>query len=197
MKTSRLFLMASAALMMSTSLMAADLSSTYFDGGQNLTPGHRRGSDKTLAEVLNTKANADDVAAETVQVQRISVGYAALVAAGTGNAALFGTAIPDNAIIKRAYYDVTTTFAGNGNDGSTIKVGLEDQDNDVVAAVAISDAGNPWDAGLQEGIQDGTMAAALKLTAARKLAVTWTTGGTDTALSAGALDFFVEWVPGQ
>jgi hypothetical protein len=83
-------------------------------------------------------------------------------------------------------------------DTSTLSIGLEDQDVDVVAAVDIADGGDPWNSGLHEGIQDGTLAAALKLTAARQLAVTWDAGTNDaTALTAGAMDVFVEWVQGS
>ena len=130
---------------------------------------------------------------ESKRVQRITVAASSLT---DGSAVLFGTAIPDNAIITRTWYDVTTTFAGDVDDSSTIKIGLEDQDNDVVAAIAISNVANPWDAGQAEGIQDGTAANMIKLTAARQLAVTWTSNA-DAALSAGSMDVFVEWVQGS
>lgn len=150
------------------------------------------GSAKVLAGMISGSNGAR-------KVQRFSVGYAALNAATTGVAALFGSAIPDNAVIVRAYYDVTTTFQDNGSagdaDSATIKIGVEDQDNDVVAAVTIANGANAWDSGLHEGIQDGTAAAMVKLTAARQLAVTWTAGsGDSTALTAGAMEVFVEYV---
>jgi hypothetical protein len=131
--------------------------------------------------------------ATAINVQRISVGFAALNTAGDGVAALFGTAIPDNAIIIRTYFDVATSFSGDGDSASTLKVGLEDQDNDVKAAAALS----TFAAGLVEGIQTGTMASSIKLSAARQLAVTWDIGGTDTALDAGAMDVFIHWVQGS
>lgn len=134
--------------------------------------------------------------AGAVKVHRYDVGFADLNTAGSGVALLLGTAVPDNAVVLRTYIDITATFAGDGDDSSTIKIGLEDQDNDVVAAAAIK-TGTPWDAGLHEGIQDGTMANALKLTAARQLAVKWTAVATDTALTAGAMTVFVEFVVGQ
>lgn len=149
-------------------------------------------NNKLSAKVAND-ALLGTVADEAKRVQRFSVAYSDLT---DGTAVLFGTAIPDNAIITRAWYDVTTTFVGDTDDGSTLKFGLEDQDNDVVAAAAISAVGNPWDAGQAEGIQDGAAANMIKLTAARQLACTWTSN-TDSALTAGALDMFVEWVQGS
>lgn len=143
--------------------------------------------------VLSTDISSSDGARK---IARVSVAYTDLTTAGTGVAFVSGVTIPDNAIILRTYYDVTTTFAGDGDDSSTIKIGIEDQDNDVVAAVAIKTA-TDWDIGLHEGIQDGAMANALKLTAARQVAVTWTAVATDTTLNAGAMDVFVEYVIGQ
>ena len=156
--------------------------------------GRRAAKDASLGTTLQTlEAKADATQAVHVkQVQRINVAYGSLT---DGVAALFGTAIPDNAIIVRTWYEVTTTFAGDTDDSSTIKIGLEDQDNDVVAAAAISAGGNPWDAGFAEGIQDGTAANYIKHSAARQLAVTWTSNA-DSALTAGVMDVYVEWVQG-
>lgn len=169
--------------------------------GSNVATAVAVSGDATLANTGALTIAANAVTASKIsgsngakKVQRFTVGYAALNSAGTGVAALFGSALPDNAIVTRTWIDVTTTFAGNGDDGSTLKIGSEDQDNDVVAAVAISNGANPWDAGLHEGIQDGTAAAMVKLTAARQLAVTWTAAGTDTALAAGSMEVFVEYV---
>ena len=129
-----------------------------------------------------------------LQHERVTVSASDLTTAGSGTAHLEGNSIPDNSIIYQVLIDVTTTFAGDVDDGSTIKIGIEDQDNDVVAAVAISDMGNPWDAGIQAGIPVGTAASAFKLTAARQLAVTWATGGSDTTLSAGAMDVHIYYM---
>jgi len=149
----------------------------------------------TIANSAVTAAKISDTSgAKKLTVATVTA--ANLVAAGSGVAVLAGVAIPDNAIITRTFYEVTTTFAGNGDDASTIKIGIEDQDDDTVASIAISNGGNPWDAGLHEGIQDGAMANALKLSAARQVAVKWTIGGTDTTLNAGSMMIFVEWVQG-
>lgn len=147
------------------------------------------GAGKVLESMLSDTNSA-------TRLQKFSVGFADLNTAGDGVPALFGVAIPDGAIIKRVFYDVTTTFGGDGDDSSLISMGLEDQDNDVVIAVAIKTAGDAWDLGLHEGIQDGTAATMIKLTAARQLAVTVDYAATDAVLDAGAMDVYVEWVPG-
>ena len=128
----------------------------------------------------------------TPKLHRFTVNYTLLNASGFP--ALFGVVIPDNAIVTKVFYDVITTFAGDGDDGSTIKIGLEDQNDDVVAAIAINHGSNPWDAGIHAAIQDGAVANMIKMSAARDLAVTWTAGGTDTALTAGQMTVFVEYV---
>lgn len=144
-------------------------------------------SNPQLGTVLDAALDADGHTAV------IPVTYQELNAAGTGVAKLFGDAIPDNAIIERVWYEVLTAFSGNGDDASTIKLGLEDQDDDVKAASAL---GTGWTAGIKEGIQVGTAATMLKLSANRRLAGTWTAGGTDTALDAGVMNVYVRWAPG-
>lgn len=54
--------------------------------------------------------------------------------------------LPANAIITAAYYQVKTTFT-SATDAATIALKLENT-GDVLAAIAISDATNMWDAGI-------------------------------------------------
>lgn len=128
-----------------------------------------------------------------VKVQKFTVGFAALNSAGTGVAALFGTAIPVGAIVVRSFINVTSSFTGNGDAGSTIKVGVQDQaaTGDVHASGALS----VYAAGLVEGVSTGSAATMKPVsTSVKQLAVIWTIGGTDTALTAGAMDVYVETV---
>lgn len=128
-----------------------------------------------------------------VKVQKFTVGFAALNTATTGVAALFGTAIPVGAIVVRSFIRSTTSFAGNGDSGSTLKVGLQDAaaTGDVHASGALS----VYAAGLVEGVSTGSAATMKPVsTTAKQLAVIWTIGGTDTALTAGAMDVYVEYV---
>lgn len=54
--------------------------------------------------------------------------------------------IPDNAVVTKVWYDVVTTFT-SATDSATIALHLQSA-GDIVAAIAISDATNPWDAGV-------------------------------------------------
>ena len=56
-----------------------------------------------------------------------------------------GVYLPDNAIVIRAWVDVVTTFTST-DDSGTIALKVQGA-NDLVSAIAISDASNVWDAG--------------------------------------------------
>ena len=142
------------------------------------------------ASVLSTDMSLTDSA---MKMARYTVAYDDLTGAGDGVAYVAGVSIPDNSIIYQVIRDVTTTFVGDNDDSSTISIGLEDQDNDVLAAIAISDVSNPHDVGIQACIQVGTAATAIKLSAARQLATTWDSAS-DTTLSAGQMDVYVFYV---
>lgn len=66
-----------------------------------------------------------------------------------------GVYIPANAIITRVWVDVITTFT-SATDAATIALKAVNA-NDIVSALAISDASNIWDAGLH-GSKVGTYA---------------------------------------
>jgi hypothetical protein len=102
-----------------------------------------------------------------------------------------GVSLPDNAIVTRAWYEVLTTFTSSG-DNATIQLGIPTDDAaGIKAAVAIDDGGNPWDAGLHEGIQDGAASNfSTKTTASRELTATVAVE----ALTAGKLILFCEYV---
>jgi hypothetical protein len=116
-----------------------------------------------------------------------------------------GVYIPTKAIITRVWVDVVTTFT-SATDAGTIALHLQAA-NDVVSAIAISDASNVWDAGIR-GSKIGVPALAdtatetalvvnalfaasmLKLTAVRELTATVAVE----ALTAGKANIFVEYV---
>lgn len=120
-----------------------------------------------------------------------------------------GVYIPDNAIITRAWYDVVTTFqsTAGGADKATIALHAQAAD-DIVAAIAIEDGTNVWDAGIHgskigypnlgaDAAHDSAVEVAalfagthLKLTAERELTATVAVA----ALTAGKLVLFVEYV---
>jgi len=117
-----------------------------------------------------------------------------------------GVYIPDNAVITRAWVDVVTTFTSAGADAGTIALHVQAAD-DIVAAIAISDASNVWDAGIH-GSKIGFPAIAgstasdtalevaalfaasmLKTTDVREITATVATQ----ALTAGKLNVYLEY----
>ena len=99
--------------------------------------------------------------------------------------------LPQNAIVIRSWYDVTETFQ-SGSDAATIAIGIETDDAaGIVAAIAISNVGNPWDNGPHEGIQTGTAATASeKTTGKRTVQVTVAAEN----LTQGEFVLFLEYV---
>ena len=101
--------------------------------------------------------------------------------------------IPDNAIITRAWYDVTTTFTSAG-DLATIALHVEGA-NDIVTATAINAGGDIWDApagpwNALDTIVDGTLAAYIKMGANRTVTATVATED----LTAGVLYLYLSYV---
>jgi hypothetical protein len=117
-----------------------------------------------------------------------------------------GVYIPINAIVTNTWWDVITTFTTAGADAGTIAIQVQAA-GDVVAAIAVSAAGDVWDAGIHGGLHgsaaEGTVAgdtaildaarkagSYLKTTAEREVSVV--VGGQ--ALTAGKMVVFVEYV---
>lgn len=118
-----------------------------------------------------------------------------------------GVYIPSKAIITRVWYDIVTTFTSAGSDAGTIALHIQAAD-DVIAAIAISDATNPWDAGIHgtklgypnlgaDAAHDSAAEVAalfagvmLKTTAERQITATVA----EQALTAGKMNIFVEYV---
>lgn len=95
-----------------------------------------------------------------------------------------GVTIPDNGIIAKGFGDIIIAFVSTGGTG-TIKLGSEDQDDDLLAAVDADTL-----AGIFDLIPVGTVATMIKMTAARELVLTVGTA----ALTSGKAVFFVEYV---
>jgi hypothetical protein len=98
--------------------------------------------------------------------------------------------VPADAIVVAGGYDVQTTFT-SGNDSATLQLELDDadgNDDDLVAAVAISNGANAWDQGRHAVIPDwATVGDWIKPTTERRLRVTvgtqTVTGGKLTAFA--------------
>lgn len=89
---------------------------------------------------------------------------------------------PNNSCVELIGYDVLTTFTSS-SDAATVKVGLP-TDGDLSTAIAISDSGNPWDAGYHLGSE--LTPIPLKTTSSRQVTMTVATEN----LTAGAAVFF-------
>ena len=121
-----------------------------------------------------------------------------------------GVYIPDNAIITNVFYDVVTTFVSAGADAGTIALTIQSA-GDAVAAIAISDASNVWDAGIHgsligypnlgaDAAHDSALEVAalyasvmLKMTAEREITV----AVAGQALTAGKMVVYVEYMLGD
>ncbi len=132
--------------------------------------------------------------------------------AGTANTAIgahgLGVYLPVNSIITNAWYDVVTTFT-SATDAATLALKVQTA-NDLVSALAISNASNIFDAGLRGTLTAGTttlteaapntrtqivnavdiVAGFIKLTIEREVTVTVAVE----ILTAGRLVLFVEYV---
>jgi len=117
-----------------------------------------------------------------------------------------GVYLPVGAIITNSWLDVITTFTTAGADAGTIAIQAQAA-NDIVSAIAVSAAGDVWDAGIRGGLHGSSAMATvagdttvldaarkalsyLKLTAEREISVV--VGGQ--ALTAGKMIVFVEYV---
>lgn len=121
-----------------------------------------------------------------------------------------GVFLPAGAVLIGAFVDVITTFT-SATDAATIALATLQSANDIVSALAISDATNIWDAGLHAGkigypnfgadaahdsqVEVAALFAAsfLKLTARRELTATVAVE----ALTAGKANIYVAYLPGD
>jgi len=119
-----------------------------------------------------------------------------------------GVYLPDNAIVTNVWYDVVTTFT-SATDAATLALKIQTA-NDLVSALAISDASNIWDSGQHGTLTAGSttlteavpntrtaivkaaddVAGFIKLTAERELTITVAVE----VLTAGKLVVFAEYV---
>lgn len=132
--------------------------------------------------------------------------YDFAVDGGAVGAIGLGVYIPSGAIITRAWVDVVTTCTTASGDAGTMALHVQAAD-DIVAAIAVSDASNVWDAGIHgskigfpnfgaDAAHDSALevaalfaASMLKLTAVREITATIATQ----AFTAGKFNVFVEY----
>ena len=165
----------------------------------------------TSADIMKTARQSDDNSVwilldDTGPLwSMISHGYVQAIYDATagipfGTTTGLGVLIPDNAYIIKAFYDVLITFT-SATDAATIQLGINtDSAAGLVAPIAISAGGNPWDAGPHDCLPDGTAAAFIpslgagdaqdKTTGIRELEAV-NAGGEN--LTAGKLNLFIEY----
>ena len=114
--------------------------------------------------------------------------YSDQATAGTWNS---GVWLPSKFILTRAWYDVNTTFTDDATDATTIDLGLVTT-TDILAAIAISNGGNPWDDGQHNAIPRGDDPSTYVQNAVKQqLSVTVAGAAT---LTAGKVTVFLEYV---
>lgn len=158
------------------------------DGGLALGAGAGTAVSAT-ADELNMN---DDSLAFVDRLARVRLAIATYDFAEHGgaiSAISLGISVPDNAVVLDGMVDVITTCQTAGADAGTMALHIEGAD-DLVAAIAVSDGTNPWDAGLHAIKPLGTAATAVKTTAAR--AITATIAGQ--AFTAGKFVVFLRYV---
>lgn len=100
--------------------------------------------------------------------------------------------LPKNAIVTDGAYHVKTTFT-SATDAATISLNSEAV-ADLLASVAISNGGNPFDAGVHATVPVGTAATMVEIgTTSKQVQV----GIEVEALTGGKLDLFLDYVIGE
>lgn len=150
------------------------------------------GDDFSLAQGDGDNADASPTSDGRRLAQVLRCTYDFAVDGGAQGTISLNQILPDNAVVTRAYLEVLTTFT-SASDAATVSLDIVSDDvAGLVAAIAISDGTNPWDAGFHECIQDGAAANfSTKTTAERAIQIT-VAGGED--LTAGKMVIWLEYV---
>lgn len=99
--------------------------------------------------------------------------------------------IPNRAVVMGGFVSVITTCTSAGADAGTMAISVEGA-NDIVSAIAINDASNPWDAGRKAIVpkRNTPESTSVKTTAARRVTFTIATQ----AFTAGKFVVYLEYV---
>lgn len=141
---------------------------------------------------VNLGAGINALANKGIKIAKSVITYTELNTAGTGVAHLDGDIIPSGAVIINVAIDVTASFSDTGTDISTVKLGIEDQDNDVLAAAALADL-EAADA-ITSLVVLATPGSYLTLTADRRLAATFTRSAGGIVLDAGSMTVYTMYI---
>lgn len=124
-----------------------------------------------VAYAIDTSVPVDGLG--TLKVARATFDPSAIAAHRTVAAHGLGVTIPSGSVIVGGFVDVLTTCADGASDAGTIAIKVEGA-NDIVSAIAISNGGNPWDAGRQAIVPkaDTPESTSVKATADREITAT-------------------------
>lgn len=151
----------------------------------------------------NTAIDASDAAIATLEgasdglgslrVARATFDPSTTAGLRTTGAHGLGVTLPDNAIVVGGFVQVVTTFE-SAADSATVALKVQGA-NDVVSAIAIDDAGDPWDAGLHAIIPKANTpeSTGILLSAEREITATVAVQ----ALTAGKAIVFLYYVQGD
>lgn len=146
---------------------------------------------KKLESVAESEVDAQS--ADGLHVKRIArATYDFATDGGAISTISLGVTLPDNAAVIKAWYQVLTTLTSVG-DNATVSIDIPtDDEAGILAAVAIDDGSNPWDAnGMVDCIQTGAAAnVSEQLTAARLVSITIAVE----AVTAGKFIVWLEYV---
>jgi hypothetical protein len=142
-----------------------------------------------LLDATRFLGNADGLG--NLMVARATFDPSANTAHRTIAAHTFGVTIPAKAIVVGGFVDVITTFVSAGADAGTIALSVEGA-GDIVAAIAISNVANAWDAGFHAIVPKANTpeATGIKTTVARLITATVAVQ----ALTAGKAVVFLYYV---
>lgn len=157
-----------------------------------LAQGRTMSGDATLTNAgvlsLSTALQGSADGLGNLRVARATWDFA--VDGGAISAIDLGVTIPDNAVIVGGFVDVITT-ATSATDAGTGAISVASAD-DIVAAVAISDGANPWDAGLKAIIPKSNTPESTGIKLSSAAAVTFTIAVE--AFTAGKFVCFLHYV---
>jgi len=139
---------------------------------------------------VNTFKLSTSIGGSAVSITAASGGGTHTATTNIFGAITFGAegTLPDNAIVKRAYYDVVTAF---DSADSTAQISLGIPSDDVAGILAATVVTSAWTAGYHDGVQDGAAGNFAEKTTAERL-VEMTVSVQD--LTAGKAVIFLEYV---
>jgi hypothetical protein len=157
---------------------------SLIDSLKNYLPGLKKKGQPTDVNIGST---ISDLQNNTVYIAKATYDFA--VNGGAIGTVTLPVVIPANAVIMDGMVDVLTTFTTAGANAGTVAIQVEAA-NDIVAAIAVSNGGNPWNAGRHDIVPVGTAATSVKTTVARNVKVVLAVQN----VTAGKMNIFLRYM---